>query len=224
MLYEWRIKSEIQAHVRRISPTKIGVFVDTIGKEHEESLVNPNELLQSLPFKHEVLMFMTPFTQFYSSQKQTHFFQPVTYSASTAYEPSHPMWTFSALYSVLVVRRLSEADVERSSAPRHATPKPAPTNATTAECDSNLTQATAPHHAATSAATTFKALRIRLQADTKPAEDRVCAPVLVSPESTYSVSTPTLFSPTNLNAENLVSPHKQAYAPTSPACQLRFLK
>jgi hypothetical protein len=89
---EWSIQGKVQTRVRRISETRIGVFIDTIGREHEEDLVDAEELINRLPADFEVIEFLRPFTT-YSSER------------SAWYGPEHPMWSLTALYCTLIVRR-----------------------------------------------------------------------------------------------------------------------
>ena len=116
MKYEWRVHNATQAYIRRVSPTHVAVWVDSIGQEHVEQLVNVNRLLQSLPFPHDVVEYMTPFTAFAacSQQRQTQL-QTQLHQKSPAYGPQNPMWSFTALYGVLVVRRRPAAIVQRLS-------------------------------------------------------------------------------------------------------------
>ena len=92
-IMEWAIQGRVQTRIRRISGDKIGVYVDTIGKEHVEELVNADKFLQSLPAEFESVEFCRPFTSFGSP-------------STDWYGPDNPMWSFTALYTVLVLRRV----------------------------------------------------------------------------------------------------------------------
>ena len=89
---EWVVRGVVQTRIRRVSDCEVGVFIDTIGKEHREALVDLDNIAHELSADFEVVEFARPFTTYIDA-------------SCTWYGPQHPMWTFTALYCVFILRR-----------------------------------------------------------------------------------------------------------------------
>jgi SAM-dependent methyltransferase len=101
---EWQMGGVVQTRIRRTRADFVGVFVDTIGAEHEERLVDLGELCRALP----------EFRVIEQGRAFTAFAPP----AHKAYGPDHPMWSFTALYCVLVLQRRDDTDRAPLTPPR----------------------------------------------------------------------------------------------------------
>jgi ubiquinone/menaquinone biosynthesis C-methylase UbiE len=101
---EWQMGGVVQTRIRRTRADFVGVFVDTIGAEHEERLVDLGELCRALP----------EFRAIEQGRAFTAFAPP----AHRAYGPDHPMWSFTALYCVLVLQRRDDTDRAPLTPPR----------------------------------------------------------------------------------------------------------
>ncbi|MDC0366868.1 hypothetical protein OAM67_00405 [bacterium] len=92
--HEWTIDGKVQTRITRKTPDQVSVYVDTIGVDHVEWLVNTREWLRDLP-EFDVVHNMVPFSDF---------------ARVGWYQKTNPMASFTDLYSVLVLRRNNQPD------------------------------------------------------------------------------------------------------------------
>ena len=114
---EWWMEGKLQARLRRTGTRCVSVLVDTIGREHEEQLVDVPQLLDALgpDFAEEIpcsssVQPIAPSCSVPSSASPARgdarsFIAFAPHMRGSLFGPHHAMWSFTLLYRVLVVRR-----------------------------------------------------------------------------------------------------------------------
>ena len=98
-------EQKLQAEVTRQSRGTATVFVDTIGQRHEEHIVDVADFVHKLGPEFEVVRPVGAQLPHDWRGPTCSFKEYAHHIRTDFYGPSHPMWTFTSMYQVLVVRR-----------------------------------------------------------------------------------------------------------------------
>ena len=177
-----------QAKIRRISETKIGVWFSTIGKEHEEELVDRSQLIQDMQNAQFDLVFDRFFDDewWYQRQREIECEQNQQdhkddCEEKFSFDKSHPLWAFSRLNCALAFQRCLDYGYSHQNQNQNATNK-----TKKAKKDDNDDNVVSPKYSASSPQ--YSASSPQYSASSPPYS--ASSPVFTASSPPYSASSP----------------------------------